>query len=70
MVWKKFDVRSQTIMLRGSAPAENGDKLLKASAIAEKRGMIITDSEFPFVSFCVAFTVDRLLEMEEKLSKR
>ena len=57
-------------MLRGSAPAENGDKLLKASAIAEKRGMIITDSEFPFVSFCVAFTVDRLLEMEEKLSKR
>lgn len=66
-MWEKVDRRSNTIMLRGGAPAENLNNIFKASEFAKKIGKTKKDGEWAFVTFCVQFTTTSLLETMQAL---
>jgi len=67
MAWRDFDKRNKTIMLKGARPVEKAPAILEASAFAFDTGMIRSDSEYAYVSFCIEFTTNQLLETKRTM---
>ena len=67
MPWREFDKRNQTIILKGGRPMKKSKDILEASDFAFKNGMIHADSEYPYVSFCIEFTTNQLLETKRAM---
>ncbi len=68
-MWANVDRRSNTLMLRGSAPAELLDDLFEASEFAARLRLSKKDVEWAYVSFCVKFTTEELLKLKRKMEE-
>ena len=68
-MWANVDRRSNTLMLRGSAPAELLDDLFEASEFAARLRLSKIDGEWAYISFCVKFTTEELLKLKRKMEE-
>jgi len=68
-MWKEHQqVAHQTRVLKGGAPVEEMDRIKRASLFAHSCGLSKKDSEYAFVTFCIAFTTKSLLATMKELS--
>jgi hypothetical protein len=68
-MWKEHQqVAHQTRVLKGGAPAEKMDQIKQASLFAYNCGLSKKDSEYAFVTFCIAFTTKSLLATMKELT--
>jgi len=70
VMWNKVDRRSDTVMLRGGAPAEQLDDIFEASELATALGLSKKDAEWAYVSFCVKFTTNELIKLKRKMEEQ
>ena len=68
-MWANVDRRSNTLMLRGSAPAELLDDLFEASEFAARLRLSKKDGEWAYISFCVKFTTEELLKLKRQMEE-
>ena len=69
-MWKENQqVAHQTRVLKGGAPVEKMDEIKTASLFAYTCGMSKKDSEYAYVTFCIAFTTKSLMETMTKLAE-
>ena len=68
-MWANVDRRSNTLMLRGSAPAALLDDLFETSEFAARLRLSKKDGEWAYVSFCVKFTTEELLKLKRKMEE-
>jgi len=68
-MWKEHQqVAHQTRVLKGGAPAEKMDDIKRASLFAHACGMSKKDSEYAYVTFCIAFTTKSLLATMKEIN--
>ncbi|MFA5456497.1 MAG: hypothetical protein WC261_02575 [Synergistaceae bacterium] len=68
-MWTKVDRRSDTIMLRGGAPASLLNDIFEASEFTAKLKMSKKDGEWAYTSFCVKFTTEQILKLKRKMEE-
>ncbi|MFA5177031.1 MAG: hypothetical protein WC440_02625 [Candidatus Omnitrophota bacterium] len=68
-MWKENQqVAHQTRVLKGGAPVEEMENIKTASLFAFNCGLSKKDSEYAYVTFCIAFTTKSLMTTLKELA--